>query len=33
MEESVWVEIRDCKNSKVLIGCFYRAPGVKEEED
>ena len=32
-EESVWVEIRDCKNSKILEGCFYRAPGVKEEEE
>ena len=27
------VEIRDCKNSKILVGCFYKAPGVKEEEE
>ena len=33
MEDSVWVEIRDCKNSKIVIGCFYKAPGVKEEEE
>ena len=33
VEDSVWVEIRDCKNSKILVGCFYRAPGVKEEEE
>ena len=33
MEDSVWVEIRDCKNSKVRVGCFYKAPGVKEEEE
>ena len=24
VEDSVWVEIRDCKNSKILVGCFYR---------
>ena len=28
----MWVEIRDCKNSKILVGCFYRTPGVKEED-
>ena len=33
VEDSVWVEIRDCKYSKILIGCFYRAMGVKEEEE
>ena len=22
VEDSVWVEIRDCKNSKILVGCF-----------
>ncbi len=33
VEDSVWVEIRDCKNSKILVGCFYRAPGGKEEEE
>ena len=31
VEDSVWVEIGDCKNSKILIGCFFRAPGGKEE--
>ena len=29
----MWEEIRDCKNSKILVGCFYRALGVKEEEE
>ena len=29
----MWVEIRDCKKSKILVGCFYKAPGVKEEEE
>ena len=29
----MWVEIRDCKNSKILVGCFYWAPGGKEEEE
>ena len=24
VEDSVWVEIRDCKNSKILVGCFER---------
>ena len=24
VEDSVWVEIRDCKNSKTLEGCFLR---------
>ena len=33
VEDTVWVEIRDCKNSKVLVGCFYNAPGVKGEEE
>ena len=33
VEDSVCVEIRDCKNSKILVGCFYRALGVKEEEE
>ena len=33
VEDSVWGEIRDCKNSKILVGCFYRAPGGKEEEE
>ena len=33
VEDSVWIEIRDFKNSKILVGCFYKAPGVKEEED
>jgi len=33
VEDSVWVEIRDCKNSKILVGCFSKAPGVKEEEE
>ena len=33
VEDSVWVDISDCKNSKILIGCIYRAPGVKEEEE
>ena len=33
VEDSEWVEIRDCKNSKILVGCFCRAPGVKEEEE
>ena len=32
VEDYVWVEIRDCKNSKILEECFYRALGVKEEE-
>ncbi len=29
----MWVEIRDCKNSKILGGCFYKALGGKEEEE
>ena len=33
MEDSVRVAIRDCKNSKILVGYFYMAPGVKEEEE
>ena len=33
VEDSAWVENRDCKNSKILVGCFYRAPGGKEEEE
>ena len=33
VEDSVWVEIRDCKNSKILVGCFYWALDVKEEEE
>ena len=33
VEDSVWVEIRDCKNSKILGGCFYMTLGVKEEEE
>ena len=32
VEDSVLVEIRDCKNSKILAGC-YRTLGVKEEEE
>ena len=31
-EDSVSMEIRDCKKSKILEGCFYRPPGVREEE-
>ena len=27
------VVIRDCKNSKILEGCFYKALDVKEEEE
>ena len=30
VKDSVWVEIRDCKNSKILVGCFYRAPGGRK---
>ena len=33
VKNSVWVEIRDCNNSKILGGCFYRALGGKEEEE
>ena len=33
VEVSVLVEIRDCKNSKILVGCFYSASGGKEEEE
>ena len=33
VEDSARVEIRDCKNSKILEGCFYRALGVKKEEE
>ena len=33
VEDSVWVEIRDCINSKILGGCFYSVLGVKEEEE
>ena len=33
MEGYVWVEISDCKNSKIPVGCFYKAPDVKEEEE
>ena len=33
VEDSVWVEIRDCRNSKILVGCFYWASGGKEEEE
>ena len=33
VEDSVWVEISDCKNSKILVGCFFKAPGVNEEEE
>ena len=29
----MWVEIRNCKNGKILVGCFYRALGGKEEEE
>ena len=29
VEDSVSIEIGDCKNSKVLVGCFYGAPGVE----
>jgi len=32
-EDSVWVEIRDCKNSKILVGCLYCDPRGKEEEE
>ena len=27
VEDSVWVEIRDCKNNNIVVGCFYRALG------
>ena len=33
VKDSVWIEIRDCRNSKILVGCFCRALGVKEEEE
>ena len=33
VEDSVWVEIGDCKNRKILGGCFYGALGGKEEEE
>ena len=33
VEDSVRVEVRYCKNSKILEGCFYRAPGVEEKEE
>ena len=33
MVDTAWLEIIDCKNSKILVGCFYRAPVVKEEEE
>ena len=32
-KDSLWIKIWDCKNSKVLVGCFYRAPGVREEQE
>ena len=30
VEDSLWVEIGDCKNSKILVGRFYKAPDVNE---
>ena len=33
MEESGWVDITDCRNSKILFGCFNRAWGVMEEKE
>ena len=33
IEDSVWGEIIDYKKSKILVGCFYRAPDVKKEEE
>jgi len=33
VEDSAWGEIRYCNYRKILVGCFYRAPGMKEEEE
>ena len=31
-EYSVWIDIRDCKNSKRLVRCICRNPAMKEQE-
>ena len=33
MEDSVWLEVRDCKNSEMLVGLFCRASGVRKEQE
>ena len=33
VENFVWIEIRVCKNSEILVGCVYRAPGMRDEQE
>ena len=29
----MWIEIVHCKNSKMLVRCIYRVPGMREEQE
>ena len=32
-EDSVCIDMRDWKNSKRLVGCYYRTPGAREKQE
>ena len=29
----MWIDIRDFKNSNILVGCVNRAPDMREEQE